>query len=147
MKFFSKTPFRFLLPTLFWLPFATETTAANDPLHPWQWQNRILLLEAHHGSSDEWLPLLQSHAPGINERHLLWFMLTDSGMQTNAGQTLPESFAGALHKRYFSDPEIAVVLVGKDGGVKMRQEKLDLGAIFTRIDAMPMRRAEKRHQE
>jgi len=40
----------------------------------------------------------------------------------------------------------AVHLVGMDGGVKLRRERLDLDELFAVIDAMPMRREEKRQR-
>jgi hypothetical protein len=39
---------------------------------------------------------------------------------------------------------LAMLLIGKDGGVKSREPSLDLDAIFGRIDAMPMRIREMR---
>ena len=35
-----------------------------------------------------------------------------------------------------------VILIGKDGGIKSRFDRLDLEAIFSDIDAMPMRQYE-----
>jgi hypothetical protein len=40
----------------------------------------------------------------------------------------------------------AVHLVGKDGGVKLRREAFDLDELWAAIDAMPMRREEKRQR-
>ena len=41
-------------------------------------------------------------------------------------------------------PEVQLLLIGKDGGVKARQSGvlLDLERVFEQIDSMPMRRAE-----
>ena len=50
---------------------------------------------------------------------------------------------GALHRRFGIGTGFAVVLVGKDGGVKtVWREPVDSRRIFTVIDAMPMRRKE-----
>ncbi len=37
------------------------------------------------------------------------------------------------------------MLIGKDGGVKFLLDRMDLEAIFTEIDAMPMRQNEMVH--
>lgn len=147
MEFPIPPHFRVLFPALLLIPFVSEAGAANNPLDPWQWQNRILLIDRRDAQPENWLTLLRSHASDIEERHLIWFMLTDSGIRTNTPHTFPKNFSDNLQQRYFSDPEIKAVLIGKDGGLKMRQAKLDLEEIFARIDSMPMRRAEMRRQE
>lgn len=38
-----------------------------------------------------------------------------------------------------------VILIGKDGGIKSRFDRVDLKAIFSDIDAMPMRQNEMRN--
>ena len=40
-----------------------------------------------------------------------------------------------------------IVLIGKDGGVKLRSDDAGLDQIFDLIDSMPMRQAEMREQE
>ena len=44
--------------------------------------------------------------------------------------------------------QFVVVLIGKDGGEKLRRtHRVDLGEIFALIDAMPMRRQEMRERQ
>ena len=58
-----------------------------------------------------------------------------------------EDGAGVLHRR-FGITGFAVVLVGKDGGVKsVWREPVEARRIFAAIDAMPMRREEMRRQQ
>ncbi|GAM66295.1 hypothetical protein JCM19236_3747 [Vibrio sp. JCM 19236] len=38
-------------------------------------------------------------------------------------------------------------MIGKDGGIKHRQNELELSTLFNKIDAMPMRRSEMRSRE
>ena len=35
-----------------------------------------------------------------------------------------------------------IILIGKDGGIKMEKEEFDLSAIYELIDSMPMRQQE-----
>ncbi|MFP3977526.1 MULTISPECIES: DUF4174 domain-containing protein [Marinobacter] len=39
---------------------------------------------------------------------------------------------------------LAMLLIGKDGGIKSCESSLNLNAVFRRIDAMPMRIREMR---
>ena len=60
----------------------------------------------------------------------------------------PEAVAAllaALGRR--ADGPSATVLVGKDGGVKLRRSRLSVAEICAAIDAMPMRRQEMRRRE
>lgn len=83
----------------------------------------------------------------ILERHILWFVLKGDVVESNAPERLPDDFARKLDAAgYWHDAE-TVLLIGKDGGVKARQAVLDLEALFDRIDAMPMRRAEMRARD
>ena len=58
----------------------------------------------------------------------------------------PNLKAPELRNRYnVSAGDAAVLLVGKDGGVKIRQaHALSAETLFTTIDAMPMRQREMR---
>lgn len=142
-----------LLPAVFFssllcLPFAAIEGASSDPLDFWQWKQRILLVDGRADDLDDLLLLMEAEKADIDERHLLWFILADDGVRTNTDDPLPEGFADYLRQRHFADgTAVKAVLVGKDGGVKMREPRLDLAEVFTRIDSMPMRRAEMRSEE
>ena len=55
----------------------------------------------------------------------------------------------ALRKKYDVETgKLTLILIGKDGGEKMRQVgSIDLQSIFKRIDSMPMRQSEMRRQK
>ena len=70
-----------------------------------------------------------------------------------AGETMHPSIALSVPARTavrrqlgLEGADAELVLIGKDGGVKARQsgEVFDLARILAQIDAMPMRRAERR---
>jgi hypothetical protein len=84
---------------------------------------------------------------GIEDRHVLWFVVRGDVVVSNFGGTLDPRLAATLRADYLpgtEPPPVAVVLVGKDGGVKYRATGLDLNDIFREIDGMPMRRREMR---
>lgn len=111
-----------------------------------QWTNRVLLVFAENGSNGEELfEELEARQSEIDERDLLWFVLSDNGVKTNYPQALSETFADSVRKRHASGTgKLEVVLIGKDGGVKGRYDRVDLPMVFARIDSMPMRQAEMR---
>jgi hypothetical protein len=65
----------------------------------------------------------------------------------NDNQLDPQTVA-SIQKRFDVSPKsFAVVLVGKDGGVKLKRNvKVRLEEVFTLIDSMPMRQDEMRQK-
>ena len=73
---------------------------------------------------------LEAVPEGLSERHIVVLADTD-----------PEA-ARALRAQ-FEPQGFEVLLVGKDGGVKLRQgQPVTAETLFAKIDAMPMRRRE-----
>ena len=64
--------------------------------------------------------------------------------ETNYQGALSEDFIAKTRDRYQIGPG-KIMLIGKDGGVKFLLDRMDLEAIFTEIDAMPMRQNEMVH--
>lgn len=118
-----------------------------ESLDPLQWENRILLIHADADATASISEQLQQEKAGLNERHIAWFLINHESVQTNHDRTLSPALRGDLLDSLFESPDITVVLIGKDGGVKGTYQNLDLEAVFTRIDGMPMRRAEMRRQQ
>lgn len=86
---------------------------------------------------------LMAMGSGAGERDLTVVTLVGDGM-TGASDA-----AAALRKTYgLPDYGFAVVLLGKDGGVKMRSATpVSAATLMGVIDAMPMRRAEQRPKQ
>lgn len=84
----------------------------------------------------------------IDDRDMLIFRIFESGPSWVADKPLPKSGAASLRRQFgLGADRFTVVLVGKDGGVKMsKQDNVDLQAIFNLIDSMPMRQQEKREK-
>lgn len=107
-------------------------------LGDYQWKNRLILVHAVQETEGAVETLRDAHV-AINDRDIIWFVNTGEGLVSNqttvsggVEQDINELFAKVR-------PEDKVLLIGKDGGMKSREPGLDLGAIFGRIDAMPMR--------
>jgi hypothetical protein len=118
--------------------------AAADPLKPFQWKARVLVVSAPK-VDDPGLrgqdAILSADGEGQADRELKLVRLV--GSHGPAGLD-----AAALRERLSLPPDrFEVVLVGKDGTVVLRRRQpVPLAELFDRIDAMPMRRDELRRR-
>ena len=96
---------------------------------------------------------LQQHAEGSDERQMHVILLSAAAAGTvHDGAASPATSVAtpaeqqALRKRFHvADGAFAVILVGKDGGEKLRSDKpIPWQVLQSTIDAMPMRQGEMR---
>jgi len=104
-----------------------------------RWQHRIILVDARTPDAIERLRAAQG---AVDERDIVWFVSNEGRLQSNYPGPLSDALAAELERQYFSRSGAAVFLIGKDGGLKVSDQRLDLARLFERIDAMPMRRRE-----
>lgn len=112
-----------------------------ESLEDLKWEKRIILVKE---DSDEGLSQLRVAVEAINERHIVWFRLSDGKIETNYEGELSGDFSDKLESKYFKEFDANVSLIGKDGTVKSKDDKLDLKDYFSQIDSMPMRQREMR---
>jgi len=132
-------------------PVGSAAAAAID-LKQYQWQHRLLLLFAPSVEDPAYQALgreLQEQARGVQDRDLMVFQVLEQGPSLVAGQEISSAAAQALRQRFaVRSGTCTVVLVGKDGGVKLqRTGQVALADIFALIDSMPMRQQERRRQK
>lgn len=120
------------------LAAGTPTRSAEDPLASYRGKARLLVVLAA-GDADPGLKaqrrLYTSETEGNRERDLVIVEALDG---TDLGRTL---------RRRFEVPagEFRAILVGKDGGAKLRSASpIPSSKLFAEIDAMPMRQDETR---
>ena len=89
-------------------------------------------------------------APGTVEQQLLLFQKDTAGMKERDLKIQVIDVGNSLIKKYkVLENQFTVLLLGKDGGEKLRTlQLLSTAKLFSIIDAMPMRRQEmrKNHQ-
>lgn len=135
-----------ILPLALLLSCTGPTEAQAQDLSTYRWQNRVLLVLSRAENEQRataQLAELAAAKEGLEERKLLVF------------QVLPEQYRQALlpndqwhratdvFQAHALDGGFTVVLLGLDGGVKVRQSQvLTINELFATIDGMPMRRAE-----
>lgn len=101
------------------------------------WEKRPVLVFAASDQDEKYyeqMKLLNADFSALNERDIVIF-----------GDNLPNQ-NGVLRKKY--KPEgFTMILIGKDGGVKLRRDKpVSARELFSLIDAMPMRQREMQNQ-
>ena len=111
------------------------------------WKHRLLLLFAssnEDGPYQEFIKKLQGQEDELVERDLLVFSILERGQSRLGDSVINRHSAASLRYRFSITPsQFTVVLVGKDGGEKLRRgAAVDIDEIFSVIDAMPMRRRE-----
>jgi hypothetical protein len=126
--------------------------AMSLDLSAYQWKNRLLLLFAPHRDDPEFNALqkqIMAQIGGVNDRDLVIFQLFEQeGSRVDKNDLSPDTVSG-LRQQYAADvTQFTVVLIGKDGGVKLKHVgPIDLEDIFARIDSMPMRIQEVRERK
>lgn len=114
-----------------------------------QWENRILIVIANQESDSrvsEQLSNFEGSEVGFKERDLITFFLYKNGASRLNEQLLHPSSAEDILKQYgFGEPGFRLLLIGKDGGVKLQKDTpVSVEDIFGLIDSMPMRQREMR---
>ena len=120
---------------------ATGTAAtAGDPLASHRWRDRVLVVAATDASDpllSEQKRLYRSARTGMRERDLVLVEAVGAGREA------------AILRRHLGIAEgaFAAVLVGKDGGAKLRSAApIPAARLFETVDEMPMRRDEMRRR-
>jgi hypothetical protein len=127
--------------------------AIAEPLNlsQFQWKKRLLFLFApnrNHPLFDSLHSSLAAQKAEVADRDLVIFEILESDPSSMNSKYLASEAAMSTRKRYnVNQGEFAVLLVGKDGGIKLnRQNETRLEDIFALIDSMPMRREEIRQK-
>jgi hypothetical protein len=146
---------KYLCKTLLILVVSTMGAQANGQgkirLKDYQWKHRLILAFSPSTEDPEYRAFAKEiavQAEEIIDRDILVFHILETGeiklgessLQTGAGDYLRKSFS-------VSPGTFTVLLIGKDGGVKLQREGgVKLDEIFSLIDTMPMRQREMREK-
>ena len=125
----------------------SATDAAADLFDRHLWQNRLLLVFSLSTDTESYRHMehqLDAASAELLDRDLRIVRLRPDAPVTVDGLVAAESAAIDIYRRFEVEPNgFAVVLIGKDGGVKMKTARVpELDEIFSLIDSMPMRQLE-----
>lgn len=124
-------------------------TGNAQDLREYQWRNRLVILVDHTLYTQELqsqYQLLIREEAKLKERDIILISLSPSEVHTTSNKS-DDLEANAIYKALSLPKHYSgLLLIGKDGGVKLKKNFEVLPElIFTRIDGMPMRRAEMRN--
>ncbi len=125
--------------------------AAGVDLADYRWKNRLLLIFAPNETVKDFATFsrrLNAENFNVLDRDLVVFRIFETASSRVDNQPLSPEDAQALRLRFdIKLGQFTVILVGKDGGVKLIQKRqANLEEIFDLIDRMPMRRQEMREK-
>lgn len=132
---------------LFVTIFAMNMKTQSQDLSSHQWDDRLVLILTNDTNSriyQNQIDELYSDKQGLKDRKLVIYTVLRNQFKrddmTNRGWVLSDD----LYSKYKeSEESIEILLIGLDGGVKLRQsEFLSNEELFGRIDQMPMRQRE-----
>nr|WP_050901645.1 DUF4174 domain-containing protein [Microbulbifer agarilyticus] len=123
------------------LTVSASPALAADQLAQYQWQQRVLIIRANENVGAIRM-MLDQNQQAINERDLVWFLLSPSGVQSNREADVTPALQQQIQNLLEESPGAAAILIGKDGTIKGRYSELDLDVAFGLIDTMPIRKRE-----
>ncbi|MGD8687139.1 MAG: DUF4174 domain-containing protein [Syntrophobacterales bacterium] len=146
---------KYLCTTLLLFVVGTMAAQGNGQdkirLKDYQWKNRLILAFSPSTKDKGYRAFAKDialQAEEVIDRDLLVFHILETG-EIRLGETsLPTGSGNYIRESFSIRPgRFTVLLIGKDGGVKLRREGgVELGEIFSLIDSMPMRQREMREK-
>ena len=136
-------------------PLGDGNKVSDKPLYSLtllHWKNRVFLIRDN-GESNNYEDILSTESFGVSDRDVIWFIVRENDIVSNYHGNIEDNFSAYIEDKFFSTlPESyeerdAIILVGKDGGVKFIDEELSLKTLFALIDGMPMRKSEMRQKK
>ena len=124
-----------------------SATAVAAELSDYRWERRPLLLFAPRDSDPrlvETLSRIEASRCDFVSRDMVLGLVVAEGNSTLDGQAIDAGQSRRLADQFgIGDNAFSVLLIGKDGGEKLRVDEVpDLRTIYAVIDGMPMRSRE-----
>jgi len=120
-------------------------------LGDYRWKHRIVLVFAkseERADFRDFMGAWSREQEGVKDRDLIIFHALIKGKSEGPSGILTPAQVDNLRKKYATAGEMfEIVLIGKDGGIKLRSGSASVAQIFELIDTMPMRRAEMRQKK
>jgi hypothetical protein len=129
----------------------TESVAENYPFSNYRWKNRVLIVFAPDTGNPFFrrqISEITSHQAGVAERDMVVIQVIGDHRAEVNGKSDSIFKVAAIRDGYgVNKKQFRTILVGKDGGEKLRSsEFIPMAEIFSTIDAMPMRQSEMRER-
>ena len=116
------------------------TLINSSPLEKYLWKNRIVITFSPSRNNTErnyFINSINRNLCKFNSRNIIHFDFI-----FNEKNQEIEKFESFFENLSLSTSEFRLILIGKDGGIKLNSRKISLEEIFSLIDTMPMRQEE-----
>ncbi len=137
--------------SLFLILMLTSCMGATQDLSSHRWENRVLLIlveDTDHPVYQDQISELNRDIAGVEDRKLIIYTIKPNEFTTGLKKLTWTSSDDLYVQNKQLDGDFEIILIGLDGGIKLRQaELLKNDKLFAFIDAMPMRRNELRKRE
>ena len=112
----------------------------SSPLEKYLWKNRIVVTFSPSKNNIErnyFINSINRNLCKFNSRNIIHidFIFNEKNPEI-------EKFESYFENLSLSTSEFRLILIGKDGGIKLNSRKISLEKIFSLIDTMPMRQEE-----
>ncbi len=129
-------------------PVLSNEAIAQD-LSIYRWESRLVLLiveDENNPLLEQQLSIFMKDTLGLSERKLTIISSTSSAAKREYPNTMEKfQHSGTLYQNYHRKGAFEFILIGLDGGEKLRRQKvMKLEELYRIIDSMPMRAAEMR---
>ena len=112
----------------------------SSPLDKYLWKNRVVVTFSPSKNNTErnyFVKSINRNLCKFNSRNIIHidFIFNENDQKI-------ENFESSFENISLSSSEFRLILIGKDGGIKLNSRKISLEEIFSLIDTMPMRQEE-----
>jgi hypothetical protein len=127
--------------------FLMNETEKVDEISDLRWEYRIVLgVVENQDELTNCLETFENDKEEIEDRKIVYFITDRQGHHTNYQGVWDENIWKDV-ARMMDESDDPFALIGLDGGVKARYDKLNMSEIFSLIDTMPMRQQEMQKQK
>jgi hypothetical protein len=147
MKYLFRLTASFLLMVSINVAPLNMAHAEKTDLAQYLWENRVLLVfspSIQDSRFEAQVKELRQSTCDLQDRNMLVFQIINNAGVINLNGSTSKLEGDKFRKNYqVQRNDYRVILIGKDGGEKMRSHKvISVNEIFDEIDAMPMRQNE-----
>ena len=112
----------------------------SSPLDKYLWKNRVVVTFSPSKNNTErnyFVNSINRNLCKFNSRNIIHidFIFNENDQEI-------ENFESSFENISLSSSEFRLILIGKDGGIKLNSRKISLEEMFSLIDTMPMRQEE-----
>jgi len=122
----------------------------DNYLHQYKWKSRVLLVFAENQDDEDYkaqLEIFKAERDGFEERDLVLLSVLPYQVNHNRINKGDKKMAKSLRKKFNGTKGFSLVLIGKDGTIKLKHSHLtQVIEVYSRIDNMPMRKEEMKEQ-